>query len=813
MKNITVKISAVALAASLTLSIVACSKKGSGKDSRTETRSGEKISSDTPWFESKAYDVDLGLDTSKKAEYTTTSFVGADSSYLVLMTSGNYKMPENIDWENINYNDYAIYNLVTVDRSSCKTVCSIDLVKGLGNNDFVDNVRYMNGKLTVRYCTCDDVTYEMKYFEKDYDPLTGSISGSRDLEDVSQGTEGSFTIGDYRIDASMNWGEGDNDYYYNLYVTTPDGVTKEAEIKETGKGIWNIPAIFPLTDKTALVAASADGNEALYFELDLENVKTAKLDSKEYEWLNLSDVNSCYNSSDGNSYFKTATGVSKIDLKKKTVEEFFNFTWCDVNRSILSYLEIAECSDDTILLCGSDYTYSAFSSGEFDFVLIEFNKAATNPHAGKTILEMYVSYGYTDAKVADAIMNFNNTNSEYFIEVSDRYSAIGEGDYSEVNSDDEMEAVAYNEAKELSSALAMDIMNGEGPDILINVSGFGQLNSTNYLADLTPYVSDLDPEKYFTNVIECSKVDGKLFNLPITFGIGGIHTDAGYAGASGVGFTIAEYEKFLNGTLNGKDVITSGQAMYFAKLFTNMSDKFISNGKADFSGPEFAELAEFVKNNVSESSRSWDEPDAEYANVVAVGAAIAKGDYYYDENAEAKSAELYGIGNYFYEVAQLKGYTSILGLPSCDGRGPSLMPNFSVAVSAQAQNIDACGEFVKSLLNDSIQNQFAEYDYFVLSKDAFRHAGQLAIAYYNSEESGMSEMIDGSARKQITFSEKHIGELEDIIASCSRMQSADAEINIILTEEMPAYFSGQKELASVIAIAQDRVQKVLDERG
>ena len=111
------------------------------------------------------------------------------------------------------------------------------------------------------------------------------------------------------------------------------------------------------------------------------------------------------------------------------------------------------------------------------------------------------------------------------------------------------------------------------------------------------------------------------------------------------------------------------------------------------------------------------------------------------------------------------------------------------------------------------QNQFAEYDYFVLSKDAFRHAGQLAIAYYNSEESGMSEMIDGSARKQITFSEKHIGELEDIIASCSRMQSADAEINIILTEEMPAYFSGQKDLASVIAIAQDRVQKVLDERG
>ena len=45
------------------------------------------------------------------------------------------------------------------------------------------------------------------------------------------------------------------------------------------------------------------------------------------------------------------------------------------------------------------------------------------------------------------------------------------------------------------------------------------------------------------------------------------------------------------------------------------------------------------------------------------------------------------------------------------------------------------------------------------------------------------------------------------------MNSTDSEINIILIEEMPAYFTGQKDLDSVIAIAQDRVQKVLDERG
>jgi hypothetical protein len=44
------------------------------------------------------------------------------------------------------------------------------------------------------------------------------------------------------------------------------------------------------------------------------------------------------------------------------------------------------------------------------------------------------------------------------------------------------------------------------------------------------------------------------------------------------------------------------------------------------------------------------------------------------------------------------------------------------------------------------------------------------------------------------------------------MNNVDPAIDIILIEEMPPYFLGQKDLDSVIKIAQDRAQKVLDER-
>ena len=44
------------------------------------------------------------------------------------------------------------------------------------------------------------------------------------------------------------------------------------------------------------------------------------------------------------------------------------------------------------------------------------------------------------------------------------------------------------------------------------------------------------------------------------------------------------------------------------------------------------------------------------------------------------------------------------------------------------------------------------------------------------------------------------------------MNSENSDMSMILIEEMPAYFLGQKDLDSVIIIIQDRVQKVLDER-
>lgn len=830
MKRISTKITAVLLAASMAMSFAACSKQGkkgggssSSGNSREETRSGDKVSADTPWFDGKITNIDIPYDDSKPVEYTYPQLAGVDDKYIVAILNGYYKMPDgnNINWDTFNYNDYSINIIGVMDRNTKQTVNTIDLSKDLPQNGYIESATYADGKVTVRISSYDPVTYQMSSIEKDIDPITGNELDKRvnSGDDGLNGVERTFTVGSYKVETSMNWDNND-DAYYVIYITSADGNKQKVTLKETGLSIYDIPLVLSIGNDTAVIPASTD-KDYRYYELDLKNGTYEPVDEKKYDWIDLDSIGSAYTSPEGDVYYATPIGISKIDLKKKATEEVFNYSWCGINRSYLNYLSLVECSDDSFVLAGEKYVPSPYEgNSNSEFIVVEFDKAQTNPNAGKTILEMYSSYGYIETSVGDAIIEFNATNKDYFIEVSDRYSGIDNIDYQNINSEDDWQNASLKLNADMSNALAMDILNGEGPDILMNVSDFGQLNNTNYLADLTPYIGGLDSSRYFTNVLEASKTDGKLFQLPVCFMIDGIHTDAKYAGASGVGFTTEEYQKFLNDTLNGNDIITLGQAMYFTKLFSAMSEKFIVNGKADFSGPEFAQLADYVKNNVQESSKSWDEmyDDGVYYETAtyAVGATVFKGDIGYSDQP-AIYATTYGIGGYFMNVAQVQGGTAILGIPSTDGRGPMVSPYVSVAVSAQAQNVDACGEFIKLLMSDEVQTSMAMSDNFVLNREAFRTAGMKAVEYYNGEGGegmfGYDYNTGLPVENPIKFSEKNIDEVEKIIDSCSGTTSSDAAINLILAEEMQPYFLGQKSLDEVIKIAQDRVQKVIDERG
>ena len=795
------RILSLTLISALLLSTAACGKKNSGK-------SVKKISPDDPWFDAKVYSVEPGLDThGKEIDFKGLhKLAGADDKYIVVFSSGNYINPSR--FEEYSESDYRYFLATVIDRNTYELVNTIDYAQYISGNGYIQDVNYFNGKITSSVYMEDE--NGGKVVEMDNDVLTGKKLAERKPSNSydSFGEKDLFRIGRYTIlaEGAFDMGSSTSDYYYVLNIYTPEGEEYHIELKKDRTNLDYVPAILPLGEDRLLVPFTLTSKGVpVFFEVDIKESKAVEVDSKDYDWINIENISNVFTGNDGQAYFSDSVGISKIDMQNKKIEEVFRYSACPMNKTFLNDTQIIDCSDDRIVLLGRSDSHDSNSfetSSEVGINVCVITKASANPHAGKTILELYATYGYIDPTVAEAIIRFNETNENYFIEVTNRYKTDSVKSYSSNDSQDDMASEELQSNLSLNDNLAMDIMNGVGPDILIIKGDMGRLYNPNYLVDLSNYFGDLDSEKYFKNIIDAAKTDGKLYQLPVCFDIEGIHTDSKYAGASGQGFTPKEYEDFLYGPLNGYDLNQAGQAYYFTSLFTAMSDKFYVNGKVDFSVPEFAELADFVKNNVKEKAPTF---EAEYSDERSA------------QNEKIARLTTYSlITLYLAGVNELQGANAILGIPSADGRGPMARSSLSVAVSAQSVNIDACAEFAKMLLSDEIQNELASNDRFTLSREAFTKAGSIILDYCNGPRG--NSLFEGftstgePVKRTIKFTEADITNLEKIISSCSHFDSADASINMILIEEMPAYFLGQKDLDSVIKIAQDRAQKVLDER-
>ena len=791
MRKTIVRMLSCSLMLSFLLSTASCGVK-------TKQKSGPKIiTEDSPWFDSEIIDVDTGADPDKNTIWPYAKYAGSDEDYYVFFLSGKYEVPfedlVNLSWAE-QEQKYGYRFVSVVDRKTNQTVNIIDVKKDIPDMNIeksVDTVYYSDGKITVKTDTK----------ERDYDPLTGKLLDTRDLGTSENLSYSSFyKIGQYDVELVEHQSE-DTPEYADVNVKTPGGETVATKISDEYKDLY-VFAVFDLGNSKVLLPAVLNNTENVYYELDLTTNDLVTADPKDYAWMDDVNFPSIKTGSDGKIYYPTLYGIYRIDAEKKSLEEVFNYDWCNVNGGIVGagMFDLIECSENHFVLCGLYDTSNIYSGKKADKInLIKLDRADKNPNAGKTVLELYTPDTCIDAYTGKAISIFNENNSKYYIEVTDRYNRDDYFDYTiDVNNDDTGELAKINGRAKLGDQLAVDIKGGEGPDILMNVSGYGQLNHQKYLADLTPYVND-DIDKYYANIIEGSKSDGKVFQMPISFALEGILAKTENVGGSGKGFTFDEYVKFVNEKNYGSDPIFLGQAVYFAKLFGSMNDKFIEDGKVDLSGPEFAQMAEFVKDHVREEGTTW---NAQYTG---------------DLSEAVYTEHCYGIGGYYSDGMDLapwgKGVT-LAGIPSLDGRGPRFIPKCSVAVSSEADDIDACGEFVKILLSEEVLTDIAMNDCFVINRKAFSTAGDKAIEYYNNGGSACSGGMSGSSGSLLSdLSKDDVDFVENIILSSSRVCSEDPSISIVLIEEMPAYFLGQKDLDAVIKIAQNKIQTILNERG
>jgi hypothetical protein len=270
------------------------------------------------------------------------------------------------------------------------------------------------------------------------------------------------------------------------------------------------------------------------------------------------------------------------------------------------------------------------------------------------------------------------------------------------------------------------------------------------------------------------------------------------------GFTYDEYKKFVSSVCNGNDPIEMEQTEYFLNCYCLMGSRFTgANGAPDFSSDELTALAEYVHDNVYYIAPPEEEIDIETVS----------------EDNSAVYMEFHSIMEYIGYFDHVQNDLVVLGMPSSDRLGPSLKITNSVAVSASTDCKDGCLEFAKSLLTDGVQEGYGKNALNTpVNIAAYETSSSAMIAQYNKlRETMISIGMSAYELKQMgmmcAVDENAIANYAEIIKTASVVIRSDPAIAMMVREEIPAYFGGQKSLDEVVEIINNRVNTYVSERS
>ena len=479
---------------------------------------------------------------------------------------------------------------------------------------------------------------------------------SIDLADLATGTvKKNIPLGDLTVDFSIRY---------------PEGILSAGENKVV---VWGN------------ISTNYNFGEIRYLLVDLESGKVSALDEMEYINIPLRNLAYC----NGRLVTVTDGGVYDIDVNAGTCKMTLSFNCSVCNRYIASNAELKYADDDRLLF---SYSSRYVGANQIPFVLCTFTKSAEYPAAGRNIITV-ASTEDLDFSVSEAIMRFNKESDTSFILFDNRYKANTTIDYKNTDNTDRKEQSTLNSYAQISDRLSMNIMSGEGPDILITNGANERLSNKSLFMDLNDYLtneSGINESDYFMNAIEASKFNGALYQFPIGFYVDGILAPKDAVGGKN-GLTFDEYRSMVDKECSGLDPLYDHQ-LYFSraqvatKLFANTSEKFIKDGKIDVNNSDFEAILDYCKELPAEGYFEGKDVDSEWEDLM-----------YAQEHMKVQPSQVFGF--YEYEQFATKFENAmIVGYPSVDGRPATVGSNMAVSILSATKDPDACKRFLSILL-------------------------------------------------------------------------------------------------------------------
>ena len=833
----------------------------SASSCKVKTAEAKKVSDDAPWFTVKETKLDPCIPNKEdylvfnegQANYWHGKFV---VEYTTEIQYEDDLYPESSHLLGIYGEDGSLLHLADIDK--------------LASDSGDKRLQILTTRLL-----CEIEKGVRLYFSTAYNDLyfldidldTGLALGSPkkiDLKSIGIGSNDQVatvtSAGDYEVFTFSSLNDASN----KVFVFKDGEVLHEIDLdKQLGPGeLAFIQECREGPTGTALITGF--GQSIVFVSVDLATGKVTKLTGNKMKLL---DYSLCSTVLEGKQYISKATGVYEYDTASGNEVCRFNFDNCNINRYDCEGSFVLHYEENKIILgCNTGYV-SAFSFPPPQTVYT-LEKADKNPNAGKTIVTVACLGGFLSRYEGEAIKIFNERNQEYYAQLilyEDPESTDGDAGI------DSMDKSRYNAMAMVSGSLLSDIRSGMAPDVILGASQLIDLMDSTYLKDLSPYLKNknFDPSAYYSNVIDASQMNGKMYFIPTAFAVTGIIANGTTLESGQKGFTYDQYVSFVKQELNGKEPVTQKTSrMHFLNLCVERNYvQWLKNNKLDFDREDFRKLSEFFLENIPEgvtgspvgevegigglffhgTGKKKKQEDSNKDDASKDDAAIDQFSSFSAGSSDDNILENIilpdddeTVTDSMFTVAERKAVFNesiymlttivranifgdnirVMGLPSEDGTGPSASIYGSFSITEGTPVEKGAYEFLNILISEEAQKGLR--DAVPINRAAALYKLEQEKAenltaynrYVDMELESYGYNLNSVCQAQGVFDPK--SKIPDVflemLENVDSVLFADNSVMMIVTEEMPPYLVGQKDLDSVISTINRRTKTVFDER-
>ena len=630
----------------------------------------------------------------------------------------------------------------------------------------------------------------------------GSTIASIDLSDTNaDDTEDgmSSNLSSFAVDAAGNLYVSD---YNNIYGSQYNGSLNRLNAQQVGVMWYNY------TDDVN----AADENGQYFVPIDLETKdwgEKVKLPSNVWSIFPGDDAYDFYYAYNNNIYGYAA----KTDTKEKLVD----WLACDVDTNNMS--GYAMLSDSRVAALMQDW-----STDPTTYQLIVLHRVDASEIKEKKVLTLACMY--LDWNLRSMIVEYNKTNDEYRINVVD---------YSEYATDDD-----YNAGV---TKLTTEIISGSVPDIFLTSNlPIDKYAAKGVIADLNTFMdggNGLSRDYFVPQVMSALEKDGKLYELPTSFSVQTAYALSSIASQYDT-WNVAAVQDAMTQLQEGATVFSDGWTKNTALsncLSRNLS-AFVdwTTGKCEFDSEAFQQLLAFCNSFPAETS------DGDGAIAYAPSADIAVDDAMWDSDATRitngkqlmSTIGMYSFDSYIWNVYAIRDKITFTGYPTEDGSGSSFELQMPMAISSVTKYPDAAWDFVCSIIKK--MNTIDENNYyygFPISQAAFdAEMTDIMTEQYQLDENGEQVDWDGDGEPDkairgsyetmengetvykdvYALTQEDIDQILGVINSTRSVYDYDQEILDIITDEVAAYFAGDKDVQTTANMIQSRVNLYVQEQ-